>query len=132
MHANQREKSTAIAKGGISKDVHSQIQNLEELVLSLMSRGNHPAPQASSTDGNSLRAPSSTGEEGLTHWQDTAPSSTHTPDPLGPSPEAFGRISIGDKQSSYVGDSHWTAILKNVCTCSFCFHVAANNIRLLV
>lgn len=30
------------------------------------------------------------------------------------SAETFGKISIEDKHSSYVGQSHWTAILENV------------------
>jgi hypothetical protein len=33
--------------------------------------------------------------------------------------EFFGRISIEDNQLSYVGQSHWAAILDNVSACPF-------------
>lgn len=77
-----------------------------------MSRANGAVPQTSVTDSDSLTA----SKDASPYWHDPASASGQTPDDLGPSPESFGRISIEDKQqSSYVGDSHWTAILENVC-----------------
>ena len=97
-----------------------------------MNRANEAAPRPSSTNVHTLGGLSSTGEDTLPRRNKDPFVSSQTADEPSPPPQSLDRVSIGEKQARYVGDSHWTAILENVCLCLIGFYVPANMDRLLV
>jgi len=113
VHAGiRRDKATPIHKPSTnngSKDVHSQISRLEELVISLMNKTNPNGllpsrdPQTSSASGT---RPSLDGPRLDEPWTEV--------NALKETEESLGRINIDDEQPNYVGSTHWAAILDNV------------------
>jgi hypothetical protein len=111
-HAALREKSSSIQKStNGQKDVQSQLQHLEELVVSLMNKSNRNGP--SSTTNNLQATPQSFPD--LTSTNELSqPIETPGGNILKDTATVLGRISIEDDQPSYVGSAHWTAILDSV------------------
>ena len=112
VHAALREKSSSIQKStNGQKDVQSQLQHLEELVVSLMNKSNRNG--SSSTTGNLQATPQSSPD--LTAANELGqPTETLGRNILKDTATVLGRISIEDDQPSYVGSAHWTAILDSV------------------
>ena len=119
VHGNPGTKSTSVHKSSSTRDVQSQIQHLEELVISMMNKANKdPAlkrtkkspgqltPTSQQSSSYDRLSSSRTPERSLSAHEQLE-SDFHT------SAETFGRISMED-HTSYVGQSHWTAILDNV------------------
>jgi hypothetical protein len=112
VHAALREKSSSIQKPtNGQKDVQSQLQHLEELVVSLMNKSNRNG--SSSTTSNLQATPQSSPD--LTAANELGqPTKTLGRNILKDTATVLGRISIEDDQPSYVGSAHWTAILDSV------------------
>lgn len=100
---------------GVSKDMQKQIRHLEGLVVTLM---NKAATKPSLENGPDSSSSSSTPPEALApHLDSTGPDirpSRSTAFPMADPTESLGRITIEDDQNTYVGSSHWTAILDSV------------------
>ncbi len=107
VHANLRDKTSQVQKSTStsSKDVKSQIQHLEDLVLSLMNRTNGDAP--ATTESQQQLTPQSSLEHG-SRLLDASFQQGYGLNLTGAA-ESLGRISIEDKQKNYVGGGHWTA-----------------------
>ncbi|PMD40601.1 hypothetical protein L207DRAFT_528925 [Hyaloscypha variabilis F] len=109
----QRERSSQVSKSNSApKDVQSQVRHLEELVISLMDKTAKNAALAAKTQ------PPITPDELSVSTSSNATSPSQSSDPViantADTEEFFGRISIEDNQLSYVGQSHWAAILDNI------------------
>ncbi len=118
VHSVPREKHSQVSKPGIgSKDVQTQIRNLEEMVITLMNQTSKNKP-SSSTGSNVLSTSESSLEFSVSDLNDSSGSNDQAGlagSVLRDTAESFGRISIDDNQLNYVGSTHWAAILDNVC-----------------
>jgi hypothetical protein len=112
VHGAFREKSSSIQKStNGQKDVQSQLQHLEELVVSLMNKSNRNG--SSSTTSNLQATPQSSPD--LTAANELGQATeTLGRNILKDTATVLGRISIEDDQPSYVGSAHWMAILDSV------------------
>jgi hypothetical protein len=112
INSSPREKSSLVQKPGHgSKDVQTQIRNIEELLICLMNRTSKPTTKIHHP------ATSSFSHEPNTHSLDPVlfGQSEQTSGPgLKDAVESFGQITIKDDQPNYVGSAHWAAILENV------------------
>jgi hypothetical protein len=112
VHAALREKSSSIQKStNGQKDVQSQLQHLEELVVSLMNKSNR---NGSSTMTSNVQATPQSSPDLTAANELGQPTETLSRNILKDTATVLGRISIEDDQPSYVGSAHWTAILDSV------------------
>lgn len=95
-----------------SPSIQDRISQLEGLVISLMSTIN--AKESSLETGYPGKSLTSTNENQTEATKQEA-------EPQNRLPDTFGRISLENAETSYVGSAHWIAILDGVCTS---FHIA--------
>jgi hypothetical protein len=113
VHAALREKSSSVHNSANSqKDVQSQLRHLEELVISLMNKGNKKG--SSSTTSNLQATPQSSPDLLSAANALSQPTEALGRNILKDTDTILGHISIEDDQPSYVRSAHWSAILNSV------------------
>ena len=90
---------------GTSADVQTRIDQLESLVLDLMHANRAPSPYPPSRQEPRLASRAQ-----LPH----TPTSSESEHQILPSPSDHGSISVRRERVSYVGSSHWAAVLDSI------------------
>lgn len=97
--------------GGGSTYVQGRINQLEELVVSLMQQTNS-GPRAPPSDHSPAAAPD---EGSPPKTSESAPPAVPEPQhQVPPSPSDYGSIRIRETSVSYVGNAHWAAVLDSI------------------